>query len=304
MHLFGLLVPHLLRFEVQGIALVHHVHLGNAFGRKSERHAMFFYAAKLIWFVAQPSSIIGTMFAVAAIACGRRLYKCAGRLLVGGLLALLVCGLTPLSDVLLVPLENRFARPDLDHGDPIAGLIVLGGVEDAQSGPARELAGLNDSAERITEAVALARQFPHARVVFTGGMGAAVLGPELPESVGMGRLLEALGVAKDRITLEARSRDTYENALYTRRLVNPVANERWLLITSAWHMPRAVGCFRKVGFPVEPWPVDYRTGSRVLAGFHSSIPKGLHQTDIAMKEYLGLLVYYVTGRIPVMLPSG
>jgi uncharacterized SAM-binding protein YcdF (DUF218 family) len=264
---------------------------------------MFFYAAKLIWFVAQPSSIICITFAVAAIAWARRSHKRAGRLLVGGLLALVACGLTPLSDLLLMPLENRLTRPDLDRGNPIAGVIILGGVQDPQSEPTRELAGLSDSAERITEAVALARQFPNSRVVFTGGTGAAVLGNELPESVGMGRLLRALGVAKDRITLEARSRDTYENALYTRQLVNPGINERWLLITSAWHMPRAIGCFRKVGFPVEPWPVDYRTGNHVLARFHSSIPKGLHQTDIAIKEYLGLVVYYLTGRISVMLPS-
>jgi uncharacterized SAM-binding protein YcdF (DUF218 family) len=208
---------------------------------------MFFYAAKFIWFVAQPSSIICIVFAVAAISWRRQSHKRAGRLLVGGLLALVACGLSPLSDVLLVPLENRFTRPDLDRGDPIAGVIILGGVQEPQYEPTRELAGLTDSAERVTEAVALARQFPNSRVVFTGGTGAAVLGDELPESVSIGRLLRALGVSQDRITLEARSRDTYENALYTRRLLNPAINERWLLITSAWHMPRAIGCFRKVG---------------------------------------------------------
>jgi uncharacterized SAM-binding protein YcdF (DUF218 family) len=91
-----------------------------------------------------------------------------------------------------------------------------------------------------------------------------------------------LGVAKDRITLVSRSRDTYENALFAKRLIIPSVQERWLLITSAWHMPRAMGCFRNVGFPVEPWPVDYRTSGRVELYFHDSISKGLRQTDIAV----------------------
>ncbi len=79
----------------------------------------------------------------------------------------------------------------------------------------------------------------------------------------MGRLLEALGVPRERLTLESRSRDTYENAVFTKRLINPAPGERWLLVTSGWHMPRAIGCFRKAGFPVEAWTVDYRTSGRV-----------------------------------------
>src|SRR5262249_55447774 len=155
--------------------------------------------------------------------------RSAWRLLIAVLLALIVCGLTPFGDALLLPLENRFARADLDHGEPITGLIILGGMQDPDFDPARELAGLTDSAERITEAVAVARRFPQARVVFTGGRS-DLLRTELPESFAMGRLLEAMGVAKERIELESRSRNTYENALYTKRLVNPGVHERWLLI--------------------------------------------------------------------------
>ena len=119
----------------------------------------------------------------------------------------------------------------------------------------------------------------------------------------MARLLEALGVAKERITLESRSRDTYENAVFTKRLVNPGAGERWLLITTAWHMPRAMGCFRQAGFAVEPWPVDYRTSGRVELWLNTGIPEGLRQMDFIMREYAGLAMYYLTGRTGALLPG-
>ena len=263
---------------------------------------MFFYVAKIVWFLAQPSSLIAIALTMGAILAGTTWRKLGRRLLIAGLAALLICGLSPLSDALIVPLENRFARPDLASGGPIAGIVVLGGAEDSRANPPRELAGLNEAAERMTEAVALARRFPEARVVFTGG-SANLLTKGLPEAATMGQLLEALGVAKERTSLESRSRDTYENAVFTKRLVNPGASERWLLITSAWHMPRAIGCFRAAGFAVEPWPVDYRTGGRIEFWPKSGVPEGLRQMDFIMREYAGLVMYYLTGRTGDLLPG-
>jgi uncharacterized SAM-binding protein YcdF (DUF218 family) len=263
---------------------------------------MFFYLAKVVWFLMQPSSLIAATLTMGAILVGTAWQRLGRRLLIGGLAALFVCGLSPLSDALIAPLENRFARPDLASGDPIAGIVVLGGAEDSRANPPRELAGLNEAAERMTEAVALARRFPEARLVFTGG-SASVLAPGLPEATSMGRLLEALGVARERITLESRSRDTYENAVFTKRLVNPRAGERWLLVTTAWHMPRAMGCFRQAGFAVEPWPVDYRTSGRIEAWPNSGIPEGLRQMDFITREYAGLAMYYSRGRTGALLPG-
>jgi uncharacterized SAM-binding protein YcdF (DUF218 family) len=259
---------------------------------------MFYHAAKLIWFLVQPSSLLAISLILAAALWGTKWSRLGWRLLIFGLVGYIVCGLAPVSDALLLPLENRFGRPQLDPGKPIAGVIILGGVEQRPFKPPRELAGLIDTAERITEAVALARRFPEGRIVFAG---------DTDETASIGLLFEALGVPKERITLVSRSRDTYENALFAKRVINPSVNpsarERWLLITSAWHMPRAVGCFRKVGFPVEPWPVDYRTSGRVEARFHDSIPKGLRQTDIAVREYAGLVAYFLTGRTDALLPA-
>jgi uncharacterized SAM-binding protein YcdF (DUF218 family) len=264
---------------------------------------MFFYAAKIVWFFAQPSSVIAIALMLGTILTATAAWRRFGRwLLIGGLVALLVCGLSPLGELLILPLENRFPRPDLARGGPVAGIIILGGAIGANSNPPRELAGLNESAERMTEAVVLTRQFPDARLVFTGG-SAALLAKEPPESATMARLLEGLGVAKERTVLESRSRDTYENAAFTKRLVDPRPGQRWLLVTSGWHMPRAMGSFRKAGFPVEPWPVDYRTSGRLRLRLGTSVPEGLRRVDFVTKEYLGLVVYYLTGRTSALLPG-
>jgi uncharacterized SAM-binding protein YcdF (DUF218 family) len=265
---------------------------------------VFFVLAKVLWLLAQPSSlIVATLIAGAALAHGKR-WRLARALLWGGLVALLIGGLSPLGDLMIRPLEDRFPRPDLDRpGPPVAGIIVLGGAEDGRAADSPQLAALNEAAERYTEAVALTRRLPGARVVFSGGSGALVpSGPAEAELAG--RLLVALGVPRDRITLESKSRDTYENAQFTARLVGPAPGERWLLVTSAWHMPRAMDCFRRAGFPVEAWPVDYRTPRRLdPTHLQSSIPEGLRRIDFITREYVGLAMYYLAGRTQSLWPA-
>lgn len=265
---------------------------------------MFFVLAKVLWFLLQPSSLMIGAVIVGAALVGTRWQRQGKRLLWGAVAALLVCGLSPLSDLLIQPLEARFARADLERaGQAITGIIVLGGGEDSRIVGRPELAPLNEAAERYTESVVLARRLPQARLVFSGGSGVLV-GAHQQEADMAGRLFAALGIARERITLEAKSHDTYENAAFTARIVNPKPDERWLLVTSAVHMPRAVGCFRRAGFVVETWPVDYRTPSPLtLARLPVSIADGLKRIDSVTREYVGLVVYYLTGRTTALLPG-
>ena len=263
---------------------------------------MFFYAAKVLWFLAQPSTLIIGAVVVAAIFCTTSWCRLGRRMLMVAVPVLVIGGISPLGDLIIAPLENRFPRAALTGSD-ITGIIVLGGSEDSRAGPSRELAGLNEAAERFTEAVALARRLPDARVVFTGG-SAAVFADEPPEAETAARLFEALGIARERITLESASRDTYENAAFTAKLIKPAAGQRWLLITSAWHMPRAIGCFRQAGVPVEAWPVDFRTSPRFQPlRLHTALTEGWRRIDFITREYVGLVAYYVAGRISALLPA-
>lgn len=264
---------------------------------------MFFYLAKILWFFLQPSSLMIAAAIAGAALAGTAWRRLSRALLIGGLAGLLICGLVPVSDLLMQPLEDRFARPRLADGDAIAGIIVLGGSEDYGAQGRDELGSLNEAAERYTESVALTRRFPAARLVFSGGSG-ALTGTIAPEAETARRLFEALGVAPERITLETRSRDTYENAVFTARLLDPQPGQRWLLVTTATHMPRAVGCFRKAGFTVLAWPVDYRTPPRLdLTVLNRSIAIGLFSLDGITREYAGLLMYYLTGRTDALLPG-
>jgi uncharacterized SAM-binding protein YcdF (DUF218 family) len=263
---------------------------------------VFFVLAKVLWFLLQPSSLMLGAVIVGAALLGTRWRRLARGLLWGGLAAVLIGGLSPLSDLLIRPLEARFHRAEIGGG-AIAGIIVLGGAEDSRAADTPQLAPLNEAGERYTEAVALARRLPQARIVFTGGSGLLVTtGPQ--EADVAGRLLGALGVPTERLTLESKSRDTYENALFTARLVDPKPGERWLLVTSAWHMPRAIACFRQAGFKVEPWPVDYRAARGLGAlRLQSSIPEGLRRIDFIVREYVGLVMYYATGRTRELWPG-
>lgn len=265
---------------------------------------MLHIAAKIFWFLCQPSSI-----AVIAIAAGvwrmRRSSARAGLgLAVGGLAFLLCAGLLPLGQLLILPLEERFAhavQPAV--GRIVAGIIILGGGEDGRVSAGRGGLALTKAGERITEGLRLALRFPQAKLVFTGGVGS--LWPGQQDATGpVADFLSEAGVARSRILLEGRSRNTYENAAFTRELVTPKPGEHWLLVTSAYHMPRAMGAFRKAGFLVIPVPVDFRTrdGTDAIRPFES-IPDGLERVDTAAKEWIGLAAYWLTGRSDAVFPG-
>ncbi len=249
---------------------------------------MFFYTSKVLWLCLQPSALLLIlMLAGAGFLLAR--YQNAGRRLVLVSAALLLFGgVLPLSTWLILPLEQRFVRADLSGG-AVEGIIVLGGMEDPRISTARHAHAIDEAAERLTEAAALALRFPESKIVLTGG-SAEVLSAPVIGADAAGLVLRDLGIGDRRLLLEREARDTWENAVKTKALVNPKPGERWLLVTSAWHMPRAMGAFRKAGFPVEAWPVDYRTAgwSDAFRLFPFESPaEGLRQLDLAVHEWFG-----------------
>ncbi len=262
---------------------------------------MFYLAAKLFWLVFQPSSMMVLIVALSLVLMKMRRSRAATASLAAAL-ALGVTAWSPLPRVFALPLENRFPRADLD-GRPVTGILVLGGSELADIYAYRNNAhGLSDAGERITETVALALKLPRARIAVVGGSEFASRGGF--ENNVMAQMLISMGVPKDRLELEFNSRDTWENALYARAVLKPKPDERWLLVTSAWHMPRAMGVFRKNGFPVEAWPVDYRTAGRndFMEPFYSP-SEGFTLLDLILKEYIGLVSYRFAGRTDDLFPG-
>jgi uncharacterized SAM-binding protein YcdF (DUF218 family) len=262
---------------------------------------MLFVLSKFLGFFVLPSNAMVVAGLAGLVMMQRKRTARAGRGVVAAALVLLLAfGLLPFGKLLMVPLEERFPPWDAARGTP-DGIVVLGGAIDPDVAD-RPGSGLNEAAERITAAIGLARRYPAAKILYSGGN--ILPSPGASEARAAAALFESFGIPASRLVLEDQSRTTAENAAFSRLLVMPKPGERWLLVTSAWHMPRAVGAFRKAGFPVEAYPVDYRTPgmARWWMPF-SLISIGLRHTDIAMREWFGLPAYWLTGRRSALFPG-
>lgn len=258
---------------------------------------MFFYASKIIWFFIQPSTLLLLFFLVGLFLYFRGRTKSAIRILTAAIVIYAVVGFSPLANALLLSLEYRYAKPNIEDASNIDGIIVLGGVIDSLVSAGHEEIALNEAAERLTEAAALAYRFPNARIVMSGGDGALIYRSTDEANIAE-RFFTRIGINPSRILLETESHNTWQNAIFTKKLIAPKPGERWLLVTSAFHMRRAMGCFRAAEFDVIPWPVDFRTrGAEDLLRFSPRPSTAWRRIDLVAKEWVGLIAYYLTGRI-------
>lgn len=248
----------------------------------------------------QPLSLI-VLLLLAGLALSWLRRRWISRGLIGlALLMLFLCGFTTFGYVLITPLEQRFERP-AEPAD-VDGIVVLGGGMDGEVNSVRGGFELNRSGDRFVEALRLAQRHPNARIVIAGGPAALV--QQEPEALAGKRFFEAFGIAPDRILMDDQSRNTEENAQFAKQLAGATGDQTWLLVTSAFHMPRAVGLFRKADFAVIPWPADYlASGAEGVRIKPDQSPENLAVSSIALREWTGLLGYYLTGRIEEVLPG-
>lgn len=265
---------------------------------------VFYVLSKVVYFCVAPSHLCLLALALGVILLAwRSTARLARRFLIASLLGFTIFGFTPLGNVLLLPLENRFAPPDSVRPGEYRGIIMLGGFEDGDISRARNTLALIDAGERLSETVRLANMLPDTKIIFTGGAASVFLRYEDARDA-VGAYLRDVGIASQRIVLEGGSRNTWENAVFTKRLLQPAEGARYLLVTSAWHMPRAYGVFRKAGFDVDPYPVDYRTqGNADLTRPFSLLTNGLKRMDRAVREWIGLAAYWLSGRSSALFPG-
>ena len=262
---------------------------------------MYFYLSKTVALLLVPSNLLVLSIVIGLGLAWTRWRRAGRRLAATAFVLLLALGFLPVGKVLNHVLENRFPVWDPARGAP-DGIVVLGGVIEPVSSRVRGQISLNGAAERVTVIAKLARDYPNARIVFTSG-DASLLGNHGAEADYLYPLLDSMGVPRTRVEIENRARNTAENAAYSKALVKPKPGERWLLVTSAQHMPRAMGAFRKAGFPVEAYPVDWRSLPRLRLQFPASFSLGLARSDDTVHEWVGLFVYWITGRSSELLPG-
>ncbi|WP_331255571.1 YdcF family protein [Candidatus Bealeia paramacronuclearis] len=210
----------------------------------------------------------------------------------------------PLGIWMLVELENRFPQPQTLPANTV-GIIVLGGSFDFMTMEGRQMPAYNLAGGRFLEFIAFTKKYPHLKRVFSGG------GRDLPTIHGqkMGEadiakmIFSDLGYDTQGMIFEGTSRTTLENATKTKEIVQPKPGEKWVLMTSAFHLPRAVGLFRKAGFDVLPYPVDYHTSGQYDPLFFLGLRDGLLSLHYATREWLSLIQNYLYGRSDEIFPG-
>jgi uncharacterized SAM-binding protein YcdF (DUF218 family) len=240
---------------------------------------MFFVVSKILAVFTWPSNLLLMLGLVGAVLLATRSARAGLLCLLATILLLATFSLPAVANALIRPLEQRFPPWDSARGAP-DGIIVLGG-------------GFSRHSERITSTVELARKYPDAHVVFSGG-NSGILSRGNTEADSAKRFFQRLGFSVDRLITEDRSRDTYENAKFTKAIADRKLGGRWLLVTSAHHMPRAVGAFRRAGIPVEAYPVERSGGD---------LAQPLQTANAAVHEWIALFVYWLTGRSSELFPG-
>jgi len=264
---------------------------------------MFFYLAKFVYFFIAPSHFLIFCGLTGLLASIFGFVRIARVLIVFSIVGMAVVAFTPVSLLIALPLEERFQPPDPVPAR-VDGIIVLGGSVNTNISAYNNRLSLTDSGERIADTAGLASRFPDARIVYTGGSSAFFNKTVTEAEIGE-RYLLSFGISKDRLIIEDKAQNTWQNATLSKALAKPVEGETWLLVTSAFHMPRSVGIFRKVGWPgIVPWPVDYRVGGVPdTKRFRSNAGLSIRLLDTVVKEWVGLVAYYLTGRTSALYPA-
>ena len=254
----------------------------------------FFIASKIIWALISPDSLIVILGVSAWIAAMLKWPRASRNLLASTALLLLLIGFFPAGEWLIAPLENRFTS---NAALPIEvdGIVVLGGAISPRLSNIWQQPEVSGGADRLTNFLYLARLYPNAQLVFSGGNG-SVTEQEFKEAEMARILFDQLGLAERAIIYESESRNTAENALNSRELVAPEQGEEWLLVTSAFHMSRSIGVFCRQGWVLQPYPVDHYSQKGNLARLEFAFAENLSLLRLATREWLGLAAYRLSGK--------
>jgi len=261
---------------------------------------LFFILSKVLWAFLSPGNLIIFALLWGTFLLSLNRIRSAKRVLyTTSLLSFLIMAY-PFSDYLMQPLESRFAKP-VSLPEKIDGIIVLGGGEDLKRSLSWNVEELGLGGDRYIAAAELAKRYPKAPVIFTGGSGLVQLQNTHGEGELAKTLLTTIGIDSKRLIIESKSRNTYENFLYTKPLL-PIESGHYLLVTSAYHMPRAVGVARQQGVKVTAYPVDYRSNSDDLRRWDFDLFDHLKALEPAWREWIGLSAYHLTGKTTALFP--
>ena len=262
---------------------------------------MFFSLSKVLWWFAAPANLLLFLLGIGVLLLWTPWRRAGRGLATLATLLVFATATLPVGAWMVHQLENRFPTVSAPPAR-VDGIIVLGGVVNQFMTVARGQVSIGGAAERLTEFADLARRYPQARLIFSGGSG-SLFRQDLKEADVLGPFWQQIGLDKSRIGYESQSRNTYENAVRSFDMASPRPGETWVLITSAFHLPRAVGCFRRAGWTVLPYPVDYQTPPVFEFELSLDLAGHLSMLELAVHEWMGLLFYWLTDRTDSLFPG-
>ncbi len=253
---------------------------------------MFFELSKIFWMLAQPANLLFIFLAIATWLLWVR--PELGRWIITVLVVMgWLAATIPAGEYLIRQIENEYPQPQLpEHVD---GIIVLGGFIWAEGSFIRKQVQTDSKADRFFAFIKLSRQYPNAKLIFTGGSG-NIWNQQAREADYVKELWHDMGYDPARLLIERESHNTYENVVYSKAIVQPQPGEKWILITSAMHMPRSVAIFKEQNWDVIPYPVDYISGNGSLWQYEFSVNDNLFRLSVSLREIIGKLVYQLSGR--------
>ena len=262
---------------------------------------MFFTFSKIFWIIADPANFLLIFLCIGVVLLFTWSLKWGRRIIAVVAAVWLVLAVLRIGAWMFLPLEDRF--PIVEQlPKKVDGIIALGGVVNQFVTKARGQVAVGGAVERLTEFADLVKRYPNAKAVYTTGSG-HLTRQDIKEADVVGPFLKKLGLEPSKIIFENQSRNTFENAMFSKKLVKPKPDETWVLITSAFHMPRSVGVFRKAGWSVIPYPVDFYLSGEApdILSFYAG--HGLGRFSSALHEWIGLLVYRLTDRSDEIFPG-
>lgn len=268
---------------------------------------MFFIVSKILAPFLQPIYHISSAAFLAWLALWFKKTTFAKWLLTYSLAILLIFGVMPTGYNMLVYLEGRYEATVINNNNPPDGIIVMGGAMNEALSTLYGQSVAYDSFERMTAFLELARRFENSntKLAFTGGSAALIKKngqKDLTEAEAAALFFMEQSFPAERIVFEDQSRTTYENGKFCKELFNPSDDENWVVVTSAFHMPRTINVFKTQGWDIKPYPVDYRTDLQYVFTPNLEILKNLNYTRIAIHEWTGNAIYYLSGKSASFLP--
>lgn len=257
--------------------------------------------SRTLWLLLQPSNLLFVFLLVGVILIWKERHKAGLRIVLSCMVIYLLVMFGLLTNWLMAPLEKRFSvyTNEVSLG-PYSGIIILAGAENIRVSNRHQQVALTGAGERLIEAVRLARKFPALPIIFCGGVR---IDGMMSEGDIARKFFSGAGIDLNRIRFDDKSYNTYTNAIEAKKLIKNEETDKWLLVTSAFHMPRAVGAYRRAGINIQPFPVDYRTELVAMAFHNPNMGRNLYELDFAVHEWIGLLAYYISGHNDDLYPA-